>query len=271
MGLTSAACAGSPVLKAQHLAFSFGMRPVLRDVSLDVAEGELVFLLGSNGAGKTTLLRLLLGFERPARGNVQLMQRPVHTMQRRDIARILAYLPQNHSPPFPYTVRQIVLLGRVANRGLFRAFNSRDQEIAESQLARLRLLHLVNRIYTELSGGERQLVLIARALTQGARLLIMDEPVTSLDYGNQHRVLEHLRELAADGIGILLTSHQPDHALQVATRVIALSGGCVMADGPPEQVVTPELIHRIYGICVDSPRGLRQSSEQWVTVGVARH
>jgi iron complex transport system ATP-binding protein len=242
-------------LEARNLAFAFGAREVLVDASLSLATGEILSVLGCNGAGKTTLLRLLLGLERPLRGGVFLQARALESFSRRSLAQYLAYLPQFHTPPFPYRVLDVVTLGRVPATGLLRSYTTEDQEIAWANLESLGLSALAERPYTELSGGEKQLVLIARALTQCPRLLIMDEPAASLDYGNQQRLLATLRRLAGSGLGIILSTHHPEHALSASTRVAIVGEGRILADGRPEDVVTPAAIRALYHVDVEIVRG----------------
>lgn len=238
------------MLLAETLHYQRRHSTILRGASLSLRQGELVSLLGENGAGKTTLLRLLMGFETPAQGLIRLDGVPLSSLTRRDIARRIAYVPQAHAAPFPYQVQDIVALGRLPHDGLFQT-NQRDaRNRAREVLGQLGIAHLAQRPYTAISGGERQLTLIARALAQEARLLILDEPLNGLDYGNQIRLLDHLQSLAARGYGIVMSTHHPDHAANASTRVAVLHGGVIEQDGPADQVMTPATIHRIYGVTV---------------------
>lgn len=241
-------------LLARELAFDYRQRPVLHGVNLHLRPGEVVALFGANGAGKSTLLRLLLGLEKPAAGAILLDEQPLQMRRRRDIAQRLAYVPQAHVAPFPYRVDEVVLLGRLAANGLFAAPQTVDRKIADAALARLGIAHLAARPYSELSGGERQLVLIARALSQEARLLILDEPATGLDYGHQMRLLRILRSLAADGYGVLMSTHHPEHALIAADRVLLLHQGRIAASGPPAETITTAAIEMLYGLPVTAVR-----------------
>ncbi|SEH58443.1 ABC transporter ATP-binding protein [Magnetospirillum fulvum] len=238
----------APLLQGKDVWFHRNGRAVLQGADLGLGPGELVSLLGANGAGKTTLLRLLLGFERPKAGEVRLGQAALRDLSRRAIARAVAYVPQSHVAPFPYRVREVIGLGRLAVTGLFRAPGPADRDAVAATMARLGIAHLADRPYTEISGGERQLALIGRALAQEAGLLVMDEPLTGLDYGNQLRLLDRLAELAESGLGILMTTHAPDLAAMVSTRVAVLINGRIAADGPPETVVTDAMIERLYGV-----------------------
>jgi len=246
-------------LIAQQVDFSYGPRRVLDQVSVTVRAGEVVALLGRNGAGKSTLLRILLGFLRPQRGQVRLAGQPLQRYGRRALATRLAYVPQAHLTPFPYSVREIVRMGRFpAQPGWGAARKSADMAAVDAMLERFKIAHLAARPYTEISGGERQLALLSRALIQGARTLVMDEPLNGLDYGRQIQLLQHLRQLADEGHAIVLTTHHPEHALLCATRVAVLMDGHIQADGPAAQIVTAQTIQRLYGVEVaafSSPQG----------------
>ena len=239
------------MLHAHQLHFRYGGRSVLKGVSFHLAAGEVVSLLGANGAGKSTLLRLLLGLIRPDQGEVTLDGTPIGSIGRRQLAQALAYVPQAHQAPFPYTVEEVVTLGRLAHRGLLQASQWADRQAVQAALQRLGIVHLAQRPYTDISGGERQLALIARALAQGARFLVMDEPVSGLDYGHQMRLLSLLRELAREGYAIIKSTHHPEHALLGSTRVIVLQEGQIRRDDTPERVLTNELLTSLYGVGAD--------------------
>ncbi len=241
---------GAPVLCGQAIEHAYRGRVVLDGASLALRPGEVVSLLGANGAGKSTLLRILLGLLTPSAGRVSLDGRPLAAYARRELAGKLAYVPQVHATPFPYTVRQIVSLGRLPASGLFAALSGDDRDAVEQAIARLGIEHLAARPYTEISGGERQLALIARALAQGSRLLVMDEPATGLDYGNQIALLDLLHSLAVDGYGILKTTHHPDHVLAGSDRVALLQHGRIVADGAPADVLTAARLSELYGVAI---------------------
>ncbi|WP_295383810.1 ABC transporter ATP-binding protein [uncultured Thiodictyon sp.] len=247
---------GAPLLEARGLRYAYpgAGTEVLSGISLGVRAGQVVALLGANGSGKSTLLRLLLGLLAPGAGSVWLDGRALTAVSRRAAARRLAYVPQLHSVPFPYLVRDLVALGCIPRRGLFRTLGPTDHAAVGAALERLGIGHLAQRPYTGLSGGERQLCLIARALVQEAAVILMDEPVTGLDYGNQWRLLALLRELAAEGRAVVATTHYPDHALSTADRVVLLHEGRLLADGTPETVVTPANLHTLYRIKVSTHR-----------------
>lgn len=239
-------------LEARDVHFRRGTRVILDDITIRLHSGEIVALLGANGAGKSTLFRILLGFLKPEHGEVRLNDELLAAFSRRALAQRIAYVPQAHIAPFPYKVHDVVLLGRLAETGIFRAPQVADHRVVEEVLERLAITHLAARPYTEISGGERQLTLIARALAQGASILVMDEPMTGLDYGYQVRLLQHLVDLANSGRTILMSTHNPEHAVQAATRIAVLRDGAIMADGPPTQIITPSLIRELYGVAVST-------------------
>ena len=237
-------------LEARRLAFGYPGRPVGRDVSLGVGPGEVLCLLGPNGSGKTTLFRTLLGLIPAYGGEVLLGGEPLASLSRVEVARRIAYVPQGHIPPFPFDVLEVVLMGRTARLGPFSQPGDGDRRAAVQALETLGIGELAGADYTRLSGGQRQLVLVARALAQEAPLLVMDEPTASLDFSNQAVVLKELGRLAHSGLGIVLSTHDPDHALAMGTRVALLKDGRLVADGPPSEVLTGEHLSQVYGIPV---------------------
>ena len=226
------------MLEVEHLRFSFGAREVLRGVDLRAEPGELVFVLGANGAGKTTLFRCILGLLPGYQGCVRVDGCDVSSLAPRALAKKIAYIPQTSHMIFPYTALELVLMGTNRRLGLFSAPGRRERAIAMEALEELGIADYAHRSFAELSGGEQQLVLAARALAQQARLLLMDEPTSALDFGNQVRVLERVSALTLRGYTVLLSCHNPQHAMLYAQRVVALHDGLVAADGPPDQAWT---------------------------------
>ncbi len=239
------------VIALEQVHFSYQRKDILKDINLGFERGGVVSLLGPNGSGKTTLLKIMLGLLQPKSGLVSFDGRPIKSIPRPVFARQIAYVPQVHREAFAYTVEEVVLMGRAPYHSFFSAYSSKDHDIAADSLARLDILHLKDRPYTEISGGERQLVLIARSLAQGASVFIMDEPVNGLDYGNQMRLLDGIRRLAAEGLTFIMTTHFPDHALMTADRVILFKDGTVINDGSPAQTITQESIFELYRINVN--------------------
>jgi len=237
-------------LSTARLGFGYPRFPVGRGVDLEIRPGEVLCLLGPNGCGKTTLFKTILGLIPRQGGRVLLDGEDVARLDRRSIARRMAYVPQAHAAVFPYSVRDMVLMGRTVHRGLFSSPGEDDRARAEAALAQMGIEALADRDYTRISGGQRQLALIARALAQDAGLVVMDEPTASLDFGNQVLVLKEVRRLAAAGLGIVLSTHNPDHAFACATRVHLLAEGTTRAAGVPGEVLTPEVLTRTYGVPV---------------------
>ncbi|MEY4599904.1 MAG: hypothetical protein RLZZ445_2701 [Pseudomonadota bacterium] len=235
-------------LEAQQLAYGYPGRRIGSDVSFTLNAGEVLCLLGPNGSGKTTLFKTLLGLLPIQCGKVMLNDCELQQLERDEIARLVSYVPQAHGAFFPYSVRDVVLMGRTAHTGLFAAPSARDHDVALDAIRRMGIAYLAEAIYTQISGGERQLVLIARALAQEARMVVMDEPTANLDFGNQVRVLERIRALAADGIGVLLSTHDPDHAFLCADRVAMLRNGNLLACGTPDTVMTSAQLQHLYGV-----------------------
>lgn len=241
-------------LSARDLAFGYRGHPVGRGVNLDLAPGRVLCLLGPNGSGKTTLFKTLLGLLPLQGGEVSIDGRRLRHLSRADIARRIAYVPQAHDAVFPYTVRDMVLMGRAVHRGLFAAPGREDFRQADAALETLGIAALADRDYTRISGGQRQLALIARALAQGSPLIIMDEPTASLDFGNQVLVLEQVQRLSRAGLGVVLSTHNPDHALACADQVLVLKDGAARAQGEPAGVLSSELLADIYEVDVEVRR-----------------
>lgn len=221
---------------------------VLSNFSLTLEKGDIWCILGRNGVGKTTLFKTMLGVLPPLGGTIKINGRSMEDMSRREIARAIAYVPQYHNPPFAFTVKEIIVMGRNAYIGTFGAPTAGDERIAEEVMEELEISHLANRKYTEISGGERQMVLIARAMAQCPELLMMDEPSANLDYGNQVRMLKMIGELSQRGISIVFTTHDPEHAFLCRAKVAAIIGCRETVTGEAEEIITEELIERMYGI-----------------------
>jgi iron complex transport system ATP-binding protein len=233
-------------LEGHALTIGYGDRVVGRGLDVTLAKGEVLALLGPNGGGKTTLLKTLLGLIRPQGGEVRLNGKPLDAMSVRDRARLVAYVPQVHIGTFAFTVETVVLMGRSAHGSLFSRPSVHDREVAQAVLERFGIAMLAQRPYTQISGGERQLVLLARALAQEPQFVVLDEPTASLDFGNQGKVMGEIRALAASGHGVLFTTHDPNHALRAADRAYLLREGTRLAEGPVAGVLTREQLSALY-------------------------
>ena len=237
-------------IAAQNLSIGYRDRLVGSGIAISLNEGESLALLGPNGGGKTTLLKTMLGLLPPRSGEVALNGKPLETISVRERARLIGYVPQVHTGTFAFTVETVVLMGRTAYGSLFSRPGANDIAVARAMLERLGIPHLAQRSYTEISGGERQLVLLARALAQEPRFVVLDEPTASLDFGNQGKVLREIEQLAGAGLGVLFTTHDPNHALRAAHRVCLLRGGVIVAEGKTEEVLTRGNLEALYDAAV---------------------
>ena len=223
-------------------------KPVLERVSFSVRDHEICCILGPNGVGKTTLFKTLLGTLRPLAGEIRMDGEDVSRWNGRKTAQAIAYVAQNHVPPFPYLVEDVVLLGRVASTGYFRQPTAQDREIAEAAMEDMGIWHLRERAYTDVSGGERQLVMLAQALAHEPRIMLLDEPTASLDYGNQIRVLEKICALRDRGYAAVITTHLPEHAFLCDAEVVLLQKNAPVISGPAADVITEKNLYDAYGV-----------------------
>lgn len=221
---------------------------VLKGLSFSLDRGELLCILGANGVGKTTMYRTILGFLPLLGGEILIDGKEIRSYSKEELARKIAYVPQYHTPPFPYTVFDVVLMGRGAHISKFASPGAKDEKIAYAMMERMGILYLKDEVYTQISGGERQLVLIARALTQQAKYILMDEPASNLDFGNQMRMLQVIKNLTKEGIGICFTSHYPEHAFLTDARVLALEGSERFQKGKAGEIITEKLLKNMYGL-----------------------
>jgi iron complex transport system ATP-binding protein len=238
-------------LEIDNLAFGYRGKLVGSGVSFVLGAGEVLCLLGPNGVGKTTLFKTILRLNAPLGGTILADGEAIDRWPRQRLARLFGYVPQAQLGLFPFTIREVVLMGRTAHIGIFATPSSRDMEIAEEMLDLLGIGHLADQVYTEVSGGERQLALVARALAQEPKVLVMDEPTASLDFGNQVRVLSEIEAFASRGIAVILSTHDPDQAFLCAQRVAILHQGRLAYLGLPREVITSETLRAVYGVEVE--------------------
>ena len=240
-----------PLLVIDDMHCGYGktgkVKEIVHGVSLDVARGEFVCIIGPNGCGKTTTLKAVMGLLPITKGSVHVAGVDITHMAERERARHFAYIPQAHTPPFPFTVADVVMMGRTPFINKLARVTAHDKVVAYEALELLGITPLADKAYTELSGGQQQLVLIARALTQEAEMLIMDEPTAALDFGNQQMVLSRMRTLSRAGKAVIMVTHDPDHALFCADRVVVMERGVIIESGTPKECITTEVIDRIYG------------------------
>ena len=234
-------------LEIKDLCFSYRDKQVLRSINLSVKDGEMISLLGKNGAGKTTLLRLIPGFLKSERGSITIDKRPVGEMKLRERAGFMAYIPQITRSVFPYSVRTSILMGCSNRLSLMQAPGKKEEEKVQQMIELLNLQEIAERNMDNISGGERQLVLVARALMQDARLLILDEPTSFLDYSNQLLVLEKVSDLVQKGYSCIYSTHNPELALMHSTRVVAMSDGTIVYDDKPENLLGNDVLSKLYG------------------------
>lgn len=249
------------LIATSNLSIGHGTRSIAKQIELSLDPGEILCLLGPNGAGKTTLFRSLLGLTPALSGAVHLEGRPLATLSRGEIARTVAYVPQSLQVPFPYSVRDLVLMGRTALMGTFARPSRRDEMLTENVFETIGIRHLADKPVTAISGGERQLALIARALAQQSKALILDEPAASLDFGNRERLLDTLVGLAGDGLGMIVSTHEPSHAARIADRVLTIDRRGETDIGPTHAALSPDRLALLYDI---APAAVDRAAAPWL-------
>jgi iron complex transport system ATP-binding protein len=238
-------------LTVENLSYGYPGRVVGQHITFTLAAGEVLCVLGRNGEGKSTLFKTILGLLPPRAGAVRVDGEAISGWSPRRRALTFGYVPQNSGGTFPFTVAELVLMGRTAYRGAFAAPSTADHRAADEAIAALGIEHLAEREWLRVSGGERQLAVLARALAQEPRILVLDEPTASLDFGNQVRVLDAVRGLAeTGGLSVLLSTHHPEQAFACADRVAVLAGGELLCIGAPGEVITTETLRACYAVDV---------------------
>ena len=236
-------------LEANHISYGYSPKEtVLHDVSLSLKTGETLYILGRNGSGKTTLLSCLAGLLEPDMGEIVLDRKPLGEIRPVERSQLIGLIPQSHIPAFAYSVEEMVMMGRAPYLSWLGSPTKEDQIIVAEALEQVGLSDFRERPYTQISGGERQLVLIARGLAQKCQILLMDEPTAHLDLSNQHRILEIVQQLSQQGLSFIISTHAPNDALSYADKVLLLTGGWVTKYGPPKKTLTEDLLSSVYGI-----------------------
>ncbi|MDR1766128.1 MAG: ABC transporter ATP-binding protein [Lachnospiraceae bacterium] len=236
----------------RDVTIGYGRAVILRGLDMTIRTGEVFCLLGPNGVGKTTLFKTMLNLLKPLGGSVTVDGRDTRTLTNREFARMVGYVPQSQQLPFAYSVLDVIVMGRSSYSGMFTSPTRRDYEYGDELLERLNISKLRDKLYTQLSGGERQMVLIARALAQEPQFLMMDEPTSNLDFGYQSIVLKYAISLAQRGLGVIMTTHNPVHAFQCNGRVALIMDDEHIEIGPAEAVLTARNLSETYRIPIVS-------------------
>ena len=239
------------LLTIENVFGGYGNGDVLKGISCNADYGDVLCLLGPNGCGKTTIFRMMLGTLPVTDGKIAIDGINIHDFKTKALANMIAYIPQYHSPVFAYTVLDVVIMGRASHFSAFETPKEPDREAAFSALEKVNALHLANKKYTSLSGGQRQLVLIARAICQSAKIFIMDEPAANLDYANHQLLMNVISGLARQGYCIIMSTHSPEHPFSVGTKVLLMKTGKVVGFGTPKEVITSETLQSVYDIEMD--------------------
>lgn len=255
-------------LEIKNLSCGYNDRTVIENFNASLADGDVFCLLGSNGVGKTTTFKTILGFLKPLGGEILADGENVLAMSDKARAQLISYVPQAHVPPFAFSVFDVVMMSANARLGMFERPSKKDEDVALGALETLKMGDFKDKIYTDLSGGERQMVLIARALAQRSKVILLDEPTANLDFGNQMRVLHRIKELAAHGYIVVMTSHQPEQVFYVDAKVAILGRDKSYTYGAAKEVVTSENLREIYGTDIRVVKNEIEGEERYSCVAI---
>jgi iron complex transport system ATP-binding protein len=237
------------ILEVKDLSYRYyNSRTIFHDVNFSLCKGEVLSILGTNGAGKSTLLNCIANLFKPQSGEIRLNDKPMAEMSMRDVAKVIGYVPQIHTPAYAYTVREFTVMGRTPYIGAFAKPSKEDYRIADEALERMNIGHLSGKAYTEISGGERQQVTIARVIAQQPQIILLDEPTAHLDYGNQYRVMQMIKRLADEGFALIMTTHNPDHAILLDGKVAILNREGLLRVGSAAETLQKETLSTLYGL-----------------------
>ena len=241
------------------LSHGYGDTPVLTDLSFRIPTKSFFIIIGPNGSGKTTLMKVMSGTEKPRNGRLQIRGRPIGDYPRKALAKTVAYVPQIVLEDIPFTVMEVVLMGRSPHFGMLGLDREEDRQIARQAMAFTEVDHLAGRKLDQLSGGERQRVFIARAICQAPEIILLDEPTASLDLAHQVRIMDLMEKLRAEkGITVVMVSHDVNLAAMYGDRLLLLKDGKIVSEGPPEKVLTFQTLETTYGCTLlvdESPLG----------------
>lgn len=235
------------LLEVENIKFKYRKNEeILKGISFELEAGQTLSLLGANGCGKTTLMRLLLGFMKAETGKIILKGKAIEKFSVPKLSKIFSYVPQMQNFNFAYTVKDMVLMGRIPYSGCYRRYTKKDFYAADAALEKMQLKQLADKSFTELSGGQRQIVMIARAIAQDAPVCLMDEPENGLDYGNQIKLFRHIAELSKGNMAFIITTHHPEHALWLNGEVLLMNNGLVMEKGKAKDCITSSNMKTLY-------------------------
>jgi iron complex transport system ATP-binding protein len=260
----------NPAIEIKKVNFAYGSRPALKDFSLEIAPGERVAVLGPNGSGKSTLLKILSRTLEPEGGEVILFGKPIQEYDRRSLCQQVAVVPQETHLSFPYTVTEVVLMGRASFQRPFGLETRRDLEVARATMELTDTWSIADRYLHELSSGERQRVILARALAQEAAILLLDEPTTFLDIKHQIQIHELVQQLSRQRrLTVIAALHDLNLASLYCPRLVLLSQGTRYASGAPKEILTEETIYQVYGARVRVERGITEDKPQILPLPLA--
>ncbi len=255
-------------LEIKNLSCGYDGRAVIENFNASLVDCDVFCLLGSNGVGKTTTFKTILGFLKPLGGEILADGENVLAMSDKARAQLISYVPQAHVPPFAFSVFDVVMMSTNARLGMFERPSKEDESVALAALETLKMGDFRDKIYTDLSGGERQMVLIARALAQRSKVILLDEPTANLDFGNQMRVLRQIKDLAAHGYIVVMTSHQPEQVFYVDAKVAMLGRDKHYIYGAAKEVVTSENLREIYGTDIRVVKNEIEGEEHYSCVSI---
>ena len=234
------------ILELNNLTCGYNKKPVINNVNATVKPGEICCILGENGVGKSTLFKTILKLLPPVSGDVTIDGERISGWSNKKLATKMAYVAQSHTPPFPYSVEEVITMGRMSKIGAFSQPGKKDKEVVDRLIEEMEIAFLRNKAYTHISGGERQLVMIARALAQEPESLVLDEPTANLDYGNKVIVLNTIKRLAEQGMSVIFTTHDPEQALLLNAKTLILFKNDPVVVGNANEVVTEKSLKSAY-------------------------